>query len=101
VIRIEPPDFPRNLHVAEQTSRSVLLSWSPGAGSDSPVTSYILQYKEASDMWHEHNPQLTVAGDRSVVLVAGLHPATVYHFRLYAENALGTSAPSDPLHVSK
>jgi hypothetical protein len=79
----------------------VLLSWSPGAGSDSPVTSYILQYKEASDMWHEHNPQLTVAGDRSVVLVAGLHPATVYHFRLYAENALGTSAPSDPLHVSK
>jgi hypothetical protein len=101
MIQIEPPNFPRNLHVAEQTSRSVLLSWSPGAGSDSPVTSYILQYKEASDMWHEHNAQLTVAGDRSVVLVAGLHPATVYHFRLYAENALGTSAPSDPLHVSK
>ncbi|XP_033606866.1 Down syndrome cell adhesion molecule-like protein Dscam2 isoform X4 [Cryptotermes secundus] len=95
----EPPNFPRNLHIAEQTSRSVLLSWSPGAGSDSPVTSYILQYKEASDIWHEHNPQLTVAGDRSVVLVAGLRPATVYHFRLYAENALGTSAPSDPLHA--
>ncbi|XP_021922497.1 Down syndrome cell adhesion molecule-like protein Dscam2 isoform X2 [Zootermopsis nevadensis] len=95
----EPPNFPRNLHVAEQTGRSVLLSWSPGAESDSPVTSYILQYKEASDVWHEHNPQLSVAGDRSVVLVAGLHPATTYHFRLYAENALGTSSPSDTLHV--
>jgi hypothetical protein len=35
-----------------------------------------------------------------VALVASLHPATAYHFRLYAENALGTSAPSDPLHVS-
>ncbi|XP_069692741.1 cell adhesion molecule Dscam2-like [Periplaneta americana] len=95
----EPPNFPRNLHVAEQTSRSVLLSWSPDVATDSPVTSYILQYKEASDVWHEHNPQLTVAGDRSVVLVAGLRPATTYHFRLYAENALGTSAPSDPLHA--
>ena len=88
------------MHVEEQTSRSVLLSWSPGAGTDAPVTSYILQYKEASDVWHEHNPRLTVPGDRSVVLVAGLRPATAYHFRLYAENALGTSEPSDPLHVS-
>jgi len=78
----------------------VLLSWSPGVGSDTPVTSYILQYKESSDVWHEHSPQLTVAGDRSVVLVSGLRPATSYHFRLYAENALGTSAPSDTLHVS-
>ena len=87
--------------MVEQTGRSVLLSWSPAAGSDSPVTSYTLQYKEASDMWLEHSPQLTVPGDRSVALVGGLHPATAYHFRLYAENALGTSAPSDPLHVSK
>ena len=52
-------------------------------------------------MWLDHSPQLTVPGDRSVALVSGLHPATAYHFRLYAENGLGTSAPSDPLHVSK
>ncbi|GLG93723.1 Tyrosine-protein phosphatase Lar, partial [Gryllus bimaculatus] len=93
----EPPNFPRNLHIAEQTSRSVRLSWSPSAG-DTPVTSYILQYKEARDVWHEHNPQKIVGGDKTVMLVTGLRPATTYHFRLYAENQLGMSAPSDVLH---
>lgn len=49
----EPPDFPRNLHVAEQGSRSILLAWSsPAADRDtshvsSPITNYIVQYKEA------------------------------------------------------
>jgi len=49
----EPPDFPRNLHVAEQGSRSILLAWSsPATDRDashvsSPITNYIVQYKEA------------------------------------------------------
>nr|CAD7393258.1 unnamed protein product [Timema cristinae] len=93
----EPPIFPRNLQVAEQTSRSIQLTWSPSLG-DSPVTSYILQYKENRDVWHEHNPQKVVSGDRTFLIVQGLKPATLYHFRLYAENQLGTSAPSDVLH---
>lgn len=53
----EPPNFPRNLHVAEQKSRSILLSWSsPSSDSDShnpdsPITNYIVQYKEADGMF--------------------------------------------------
>jgi len=49
----EPPDFPRNLHVAEQGSRSILLAWSSPASdrdanhASSPITNYIVQYKEA------------------------------------------------------
>lgn len=49
----EPPNFPRNLHVAEQGSRSLLLAWSsPSSEQDpahasSPITKYIVQYKEA------------------------------------------------------
>lgn len=49
----EPPNFPRNLHVAEQGSRSILLAWSsPQSDQDashasSPITNYIVQYKEA------------------------------------------------------
>lgn len=49
----EPPDFPRNLHVAEQGSRSIRLAWSsPASNRDaslasSPITNYIVQYKEA------------------------------------------------------
>lgn len=49
----EPPDFPRNLHVAEQSSRSILLAWSSPVNdrnvnrASSPITNYIVQYKEA------------------------------------------------------
>ncbi|XP_076760113.1 cell adhesion molecule Dscam2 isoform X3 [Xylocopa sonorina] len=101
----EPPNFPRNLHVAEQGSRSLLLAWSSPsneqdpAHSTSPITSYIVQYKEAQDVWHEHNTQKMVAGDNTVTLVSPLKPATSYHFRVLAENHLGTSAPSDILHA--
>ncbi|OAD61172.1 Down syndrome cell adhesion molecule-like protein Dscam2 [Eufriesea mexicana] len=51
----EPPNFPRNLHVAEQGSRSLLLAWSsPSSEQDpahasSPITNYIVQYKEAQE----------------------------------------------------
>ncbi|XP_012218067.1 cell adhesion molecule Dscam2-like isoform X2 [Linepithema humile] len=101
----EPPDFPRNLHVAEQGSRSIRLAWSsPATDRDpshasSPITKYIVQYKEAQDVWHEHNTQKLVDGDNTVALVSPLKPATTYHFRVLAENHLGTSAPSDILHV--
>ncbi|XP_032663875.1 Down syndrome cell adhesion molecule-like protein Dscam2 isoform X5 [Odontomachus brunneus] len=102
----EPPDFPRNLHVAEQGSRSILLAWSSPASdrdsshTSSPIANYIVQYKEAQDVWHEHNTQKLVSGDNTVALVSPLKPATTYHFRVLAENHLGTSAPSDILHVS-
>ncbi|XP_015601116.1 Down syndrome cell adhesion molecule-like protein Dscam2 isoform X2 [Cephus cinctus] len=101
----EPPNFPRNLHVSEQGSRSILLAWMPPTGDsdpahpDSPITKYVVQYKEAQDVWHEHNTQQTVAGDNTVALVSPLKPATTYHFRVFAENHLGTSAPSDTLHA--
>ena len=52
------------------------------------------------DVWHEHNSQKLVAGDNTVARVSPLKPATTYHFRVLAENHLGTSAPSDILHVS-
>ncbi|XP_023290163.1 Down syndrome cell adhesion molecule-like protein Dscam2 [Orussus abietinus] len=101
----EPPNFPRNLRVAEQGSRSILLAWSSPLGdsdpahSDSPITKYVVQYKEAQDVWHEHNAQQPVAGNNTVALVSQLKPATTYHFRVFAENHLGTSAPSDILHA--
>ncbi|KAE8736743.1 hypothetical protein FOCC_FOCC017802, partial [Frankliniella occidentalis] len=91
----ELPDFPRNLRVSEQTGRSVTLSWSPApsaADSDSAVVSYIVQYKEARDVWHDHNQQKVLEGAETSTLIAGLRPATAYHFRIFAQNQLGTSA---------
>lgn len=57
----EPPNFPRNLHVAEQKSRSILLAWSsPSSDSDSlnpdsPITNYIVQYKEVDGKYTHSN----------------------------------------------
>ncbi|XP_060644681.1 cell adhesion molecule Dscam2-like [Drosophila nasuta] len=108
----EPPNFPVNLHVRDLGSRSVTLAWSPndqdsvilgGGGGNNrdsqPISNYILQYKKAGDVWHEHNNQKLLPGDRTTAQLGSLRPAQVYHIRLFAENHLGTSAPSDVLFV--
>lgn len=105
----EPPNFPTNLHITELTSRSVTLSWAhdvPPIVSDrsthyypQPISNYILQFKEASDVWHDHNNQKLLPGDKLTAKITSLKPSVHYHFRLYAVNQLGTSAPSDVLHV--
>ena len=52
----EPPNFPRNLHVVDQKSRSIRLAWSSPSGVSGqfnievPVTKYIVQYKESRGM---------------------------------------------------
>lgn len=105
----EPPSFPTNLHVTELASRFVTLTWSldlPAPTSmrgvhhySQPITNYILQFKEAQDVWHDHNNQKMLPGDKTTAKITALKPATNYHFRLYAANQLGTSAPSDILHI--
>uniref|UniRef100_A0A1A9WXF2 Down syndrome cell adhesion molecule n=1 Tax=Glossina brevipalpis TaxID=37001 RepID=A0A1A9WXF2_9MUSC len=105
----EPPNFPVNLHVTDLGSRSVTLAWSPNDqdsvavgvnNRDSqPISNYILQYKKAGDVWHEGNNQKLLPGEKTTAQIGSLRPAQPYHFRLYAENHLGTSAPSDILLV--
>lgn len=52
-----------------------------------------------TEVWHEHNTKKLLKGDKTTTQVEGLKPSHNYHFRLYAENHLGISAPSDILHV--
>ncbi|XP_071439149.1 cell adhesion molecule Dscam2-like [Hetaerina americana] len=96
----EPPDFPRNLRVIERGSRSVKLEWILSQDGNSPITQYTVEYKIASDMWHGHTSHQTVPGNHAVAHIGGLRPATVYHFRLFAENDLGRSQASDILDVT-
>lgn len=49
------------------------------------------------DVWHEGNNQKLLPGEKTSAQIGALRPAQAYHFRLYAENHLGTSAPSDIL----
>ncbi|CRK99030.1 CLUMA_CG011985, isoform A [Clunio marinus] len=101
----EPPSAPQNLHVNELHSRSVTLSWAGQEKYDTvgyvdpqPVTRYILQFKESQDVWHDYN-QKAISGEKNSGHVGNLKPATNYHFRLFAENTLGTSISSDILHI--
>ncbi|EEB19411.1 Down syndrome cell adhesion molecule precursor, putative [Pediculus humanus corporis] len=97
----ELPGSPKNLHASSQTSRSITVSWLPPITSgDTKISNYILQYKEIKDMWHEHNSQKIINGEKNMDTIIDLKPATVYHFRLYAQNQLGTSPPSDVLQAS-
>lgn len=105
----EPPNSPTNLHFTDVGSRSVTIAWSldndaPLSSASKfnyiqPISSYILQFKESEDVWHDHNNRKLLPGDKTTAKVSPLKPATSYHFRVYAENHLGTSAPSDILHV--
>lgn len=98
----EPPSFPRNLHVTQLKSDSVHLMWTAGdqdSSSFQPVSNYIVQFKEAEDTWRNNNHKKMVPGDKTDAFIDSLKPATNYHFRIYAENHLGTSAASDILNV--
>ncbi|KAH8272141.1 hypothetical protein KR018_002177, partial [Drosophila ironensis] len=51
------------------------------------------------DVWTDHNNQKLLPGDRTSAHLGSLKPAQAYHVRIYAENTLGISAPSDTLSV--
>lgn len=48
ILNIEPPDFPRNLHVIEKGSRHINLGWTTSQDGNSPITQYIIEYKTES-----------------------------------------------------
>ncbi|XP_076282094.1 cell adhesion molecule Dscam2 isoform X2 [Lasioglossum baleicum] len=96
----EPPDFPRSLRVVEKGSRYINISWMTSQDGNSPITQYIIQYKTESEVWHEHTFHTTVPGTQAHAHVSGLRPAVAYQFRIYAENELGRSQPSDILETT-
>ncbi|XP_031783300.1 Down syndrome cell adhesion molecule-like protein Dscam2 isoform X4 [Nasonia vitripennis] len=93
----EPPDFPRNLRVKEKGSRYIKLGWSSSQDGNSPITQYIIEYKTESEVWHDHTFHTTVPGSQEHAHISGLRPAVTYQFRIFAENELGRSQPSDIL----
>jgi len=48
ILNVEPPDFPRNLHVIEKGSRHINLGWTTSQDGNSPITQYIIEYKTES-----------------------------------------------------
>lgn len=46
----EPPDMPVNFHAQEINSRSITLNWSISFGGNSPITSYVVEYRPITIM---------------------------------------------------
>lgn len=42
------PEIPKNIRINDQQSRSIQISWSQPYAGNSPITNYIVQYKDGS-----------------------------------------------------
>jgi hypothetical protein len=82
-----PPSAPQALTSAV-AGGTVTLSWSPPAG---PVTTYIVEAGSAPGLANLYNAPL---GSAATVLQTPA-PRGTYHVRVRAQNACGTSAPSN------
>ncbi|PSN48897.1 Down syndrome cell adhesion molecule-like protein Dscam2 [Blattella germanica] len=106
----EPPDPPVNLEVVEVGSRAVRLSWRPPFDGHSKLLGYTVQYKASStsgrsditDWQHANTLNLSITAQhhqqhQHTAVLSGLHPATTYHIRMLAINAIEPSAFTDPI----
>lgn len=47
--------------------------------------------------WREVSTNITVPGSETGVAIQGLQPATSYHIRIFSENEVGSSEPSEAI----
>ncbi|XP_049765530.1 Down syndrome cell adhesion molecule-like protein Dscam2 [Schistocerca cancellata] len=110
----EPPDPPLDIEVVEINSRSVRLSWHPPFDGHSTLIGYLIQYKKGTSLindWHHSgtvNLSLPAYGaeftsknadSMRTAVITDLHPATTYHIRMLATNAIEASPFTDTLTV--
>ncbi|XP_017048180.1 protein sidekick isoform X9 [Drosophila ficusphila] len=110
---IELPFPPSNVKVerlAEPQQRSINVSWTPGFDGNSPISKFIIQRREVSELEKFVGPvpdpllnwitELSnVSADQRWILLENLKAATVYQFRVSAVNRVGEGSPSEPSNV--
>ena len=88
----EPPDQPGVPRASSKTHNSLQLSWDkPKYGSDS-VQSYTVSYRSVdnpSDQWS------TQTSSEECLVLTKLTPGSLYHFKVTAESAVGSSPESE------
>lgn len=89
----EPPMSPASLHVKDITKTSLTLTWEPPASGPEGITGYNIERRLSnSDEWER------VARVPDKVLshhLKGLKEGHAFFFRVTAENAAGTSKPTE------
>ncbi|XP_034671220.1 protein sidekick isoform X8 [Drosophila subobscura] len=106
---IELPFPPSNVRVErlpEPQQRSINVSWTPGFDGNSPISKFIIQRREVSELGPVPDPLLNwitelsnVSANQRWMLLENLKAATVYQFRVSAVNRVGEGSPSEPSNV--
>nr|XP_015838891.1 PREDICTED: Down syndrome cell adhesion molecule isoform X19 [Tribolium castaneum] len=95
----EVPEVPYGLKVLDKSGRSVQLSWVAPFDGNSPITRYMIEYKQSKVSWEGNTERVLVPGDQTEAGVFTLRPATTYHIRIVAENEIGSSEPSETVTI--
>ncbi|XP_072036781.1 uncharacterized protein [Amphiura filiformis] len=92
----DKPNAPDRPKVDNQDVNNIAISWSPPGDGGSPVTGYTIEIMKGEGQgWIEIGDKVAEVKYSSDDLEAG----TQYQFRVYAENAVGRSDPSQPLEI--
>lgn len=91
-IKTERPSPPSKPTIGRISARTIELVWTPEFDGNSPIEQYYISYKTADKGWDTKITIKTPGSSRRYILDK-LKPATNYHVRLYANNAVGTSNP--------
>ena len=88
----EPPDQPGVPRATNKTHNSLQLSWDePKYGSDS-VQSYTVAYRSVDDPPDQWSTQTS---SEECLVLTKLTPGPMYHFKVTAESAVGSSPESE------
>ena len=92
--------------LVQVSSRAISLAWYPAYDGNSPVLSYLLQYKSSASPWGEKTNR-SVSSALSSATVGGLLPYTEYtiqvqilptsldHLQVVSVNSIGVGPPSN------
>ena len=91
------PQPPTNLHASASGTERINLSWrAPSDRGSSSISGYRIEMSASGLGFYDGSWEEVVANTRSTSYShTGLKPSTVYHYRVYAMNASGSSKSSE------
>ncbi|XP_050541670.1 cell adhesion molecule Dscam2 isoform X2 [Daktulosphaira vitifoliae] len=96
----EIPESPKDIRIINQQSRSIEVSWNEPYNGNSIILNYIVQYKLVPSLWTENPAKVITSSTQKNLIIDGLKPASSYHIRIIAENAIGHSEPSNEMQAT-
>ncbi|XP_046802363.1 protein sidekick isoform X9 [Lucilia cuprina] len=105
-----PPANVKATRLETPEQRAINVSWTPGFDGNSPISKFIIQRREVSELEKFVGPvpdpllnwitELSnVSAEHRWILLRNLKAATVYQFRVSAVNRVGEGSPSEPSNI--